>query len=165
MEIFNHFSHFIKETYVNPRHRDTNWDYSDQLIEKTESLYDKLVTFWCTVDGKQGFKDSYRLHFVSVLHEVMVHSTLLPRWLVMTTLWWNHGGIPLECLECQKYLTYYVVYNLKGGLRTWPETINGSVSIEPFSRRCKMIKRISKFESEPKLLATCQVITARILFK
>ena len=61
------------------------------------------------VDGKQGFKDSYRLHFVSVLHEVMVHSNLLPRWLVMTSQWWHHGGIPLECLECQKYLTCYVI--------------------------------------------------------
>ena len=34
-----------KETFMDPRHGDTNWDYSDQLIEKTRNLYDKIVTF------------------------------------------------------------------------------------------------------------------------
>ena len=61
------------------------------------------------VDGKGRFGNTYRHHFVSVLHEVMAHSTLLPRWLVMTSQWWNHGGIPLECFECQKYLICYVI--------------------------------------------------------
>ena len=31
------------------------------------------------VEGNRRFKDSYRLHFVPVLHEVMVHSALLPK--------------------------------------------------------------------------------------
>ena len=31
------------------------------------------------VDGKGRFGNTYRHHFVSVLHEVMAHSTLLPR--------------------------------------------------------------------------------------
>ena len=28
------------------RHGDANWEKSDQLIEKTKNLYDKLVIFW-----------------------------------------------------------------------------------------------------------------------
>ena len=48
------------------------------------------------VEGKYRFGATYRSQFVSVWHEVMVHSTLLPRWLVMTSQWWHHGRIPRD---------------------------------------------------------------------
>ena len=36
---------------MDPRHGDTNLDsYSDQIIEKTKSLCNKLVTFCCVLD-------------------------------------------------------------------------------------------------------------------
>ena len=54
------------------------------------------------VEVNHRFKRSYRLHFVSVLHEVMVHCTLLPKCL-------NDGRMSLECCECKKYLTDYVI--------------------------------------------------------
>ena len=54
------------------------------------------------VDGKQEFKHSYRLNFVPVLHEVMVHGTLLPKCP-------NDSRMSLECCECKKYLTGYVI--------------------------------------------------------
>ena len=54
------------------------------------------------VEGKQEFKTTYRPQFVSVLHEVMVHSTLLPKCP-------NDSRMSLECCECKKYLTDYVI--------------------------------------------------------
>ena len=45
---------------------------------------------------------SSTLHFVSDLHGVMVHSTLLSMWPVMTSQYSNYAGISLEYLACQK---------------------------------------------------------------
>ena len=33
----------------------------------------------------------------------------LPRRLVMTLQWWHDGRISLECWECKKYLTCYII--------------------------------------------------------
>ena len=34
-----------KETSMDPRHGVTNWDYSDQLVEKLETYMIRLATF------------------------------------------------------------------------------------------------------------------------
>ena len=69
------------------------WKYRHaRLISKCATSKDNIFL----VEGKWGFCSSYRLHFVSFLHEVMVPSTLLPKWLVMTSQWWHHGGIPRD---------------------------------------------------------------------
>ena len=54
------------------------------------------------VGDKRRYGHSYRRHFVPVLHEVMVHSTLLPKCP-------HDSTTSLECIECQKYLTCYVI--------------------------------------------------------
>ena len=54
------------------------------------------------VEGNQGYGATFRHHFVSVLHEVMVHSTLLPKCR-------HDSRISLECWECKKYQTCYVI--------------------------------------------------------
>ena len=52
------------------------------------------------VERKGRFTITYRPQFVSVLHEVMVHSTLLPKVMsddvTMMTTWWNTS----RCLFC-----------------------------------------------------------------
>ena len=55
-----------------------------------------------SVEEKGRFCASYRLHFVSILHEVMVHSTRLPKCPL-------DSRVSLECWEGKKYLTSDVI--------------------------------------------------------
>ena len=57
------------------------------------------------VEENQGFYRTYRRHFVSVLHEVIVHSTFLPKCP-------NDSRMSLECFECKKYLTGCVIHDV-----------------------------------------------------
>ena len=73
-----------------------------RIFSKSSQIRDGGNNLKSEVEGKGRFKTTYPSQFVSVLHEVMVHSTLLPKCP-------NDSTTSLECCKCKKYLTGYVI--------------------------------------------------------
>ena len=125
LEHTKEFSIFFREIYIVARSYQATADIKNLLIsaqvsQKTRFKVPTFANFWrflaffklsvLTQDFSSG--ESGLLSQLSTPNST-AHARITV-WLVRTLKWWHDSRIPLECLECEKYLTCYVIHDVIG---------------------------------------------------